>query len=403
MREGLSGWMITVAIAAAAVTVISVSTIPTSVQGQAPSATAPAPASTLKTPWGEPDLQGIWTDETDTPLQRPAKYANQEFFTEAQRAELDEARTAMLVRDRRAERGTARDVSGAYNSVFLSVKRIGARTSLIVDPPNGRIPPPTPQAEKIAGTEREFRLALLQSTDTCKDKSAACSGGKYDPTPSPRRADRPPRYNTVRINRHDGPEDGALGDRCLTGGLPEFGTAFGGSFRRIVQTPGGISIFYDVGQGQGWQRNIVMNGSAHLPASIRQWYGDSRGHWEGNTLVIDVTNFSPKTDYQSSRENLHLVERWTRTGPTSLEYIVTVEDPSVWVKPWTVAQEFTKQGNQENRIYSEPRCIEGNYGLPGLLHGRRVEELAFVEGRGPDPATIDNVKGGFLLEEDPLR
>jgi hypothetical protein len=393
--------MIAVAIAAAAVTFISVSTKPTSVQGQALSATAPAPMP--KTPRGEPDLQGIWTDETDTPLQRPAKYANQEFFTEAQRAQLDEARTAMLARDRRAERGTARDVSGAYNAVFLSVKRIGARTSLIVDPPNGRIPSLTPQAEKIAGAEREFRLALLQSTDTCKDRSAACSGGKYDPTPSARRADRPPRYNTVRINRHDGPEDGALGDRCLTGGLPEFGTAFGGSFRRIVQTPGGISIFYDVGQGQGWQRNVVLNGSAHLPANIRQWYGDSRGRWEGNTLVIDVTNFSPKTDYQGSRENLHLVERWTRTGPTSLEYVVTIEDPSAWVKPWTVVQEFTKQSDQENRVYSEPRCIEGNYGLPGLLHGRRAEELAFAEGRGPDPATIDNIKGGFLLEEDPLR
>ena len=156
---------------------------------------------------------------------------------------------------------------------------------------------------------------------------AACDGGKYDPTPSPRRAELPPRYNTARINRHDGPEDGALADRCLTGGLPEFGTAFGGSFRRIVQTPGGIAMFYDVGQGQGWQRNIVMNGSPHLPANIRQWYGDSRGHWEGNTLVIDVTNFSPKTDFQGSRENLHLVERWTRTGPSTLEYVVTIEDP----------------------------------------------------------------------------
>ena len=106
--------------------------------------------------------------------------------------------------------------------------------------------------------------------------------------------------------------------RCLTGGLPEIGAlgAIAGiSFRRIVQTPGGISMFYDVGQGQGWQRNIVMDGSPHLPASIRQWYGDSRGHWEGNTLVIDVTNFSPKTDFQGSRENLHLIERWTRTGP----------------------------------------------------------------------------------------
>jgi hypothetical protein len=309
----------------------------------------------------------------------------------------------MLGRDRRGERGTERDVSGAYNSVFVSVKRIGARTSLIIDPPNGRIAPLTPAAEKIAAAEREFRLALLQSTETCKDKSVACSGGKYDPTPSPRRGDLPPRYNTARMNRHDGPEDGALGDRCLTIGLPEFGTAFGGSFRRIVQTPGSISMFYDVGQGQGWQRNIVMNGSPHLPANIRQWYGDSRGHWEGNTLVIDVTNFSPKTDFQGSRENLHLVERWTRTGPTSLEYAVTIEDPTVWTQPWTVKQEFTKQSDQENRTYYEPRCIEGNYGFPGLLHGRRMEEVAFAQGRGPDPATIDNIKGGFLLEEDPLR
>jgi hypothetical protein len=402
MRGRLLRSMITVAVAATAVSaVISVSVTRPSAQAPAASATAPAPA--LKTPWGEPDLQGIWTDETDTPLQRPAKYASQEFFTAAQRAELDEARSAMLGRDRRGERGTERDVSGAYNSVFVSVKRIGARTSLIIDPPNGRIAPLTPAAEKIAAAEREFRLALLQSTETCKDKSVACSGGKYDPTPSPRRADLPPRYNTARMNRHDGPEDGALGDRCLTIGLPEFGTAFGGSFRRIVQTPGGISMFYDVGQGQGWQRNIVMNGSPHLPANIRQWYGDSRGHWEGNTLVIDVTNFSPKTDFQGSRENLHLVERWTRTGPTSLEYAVTIEDPTVWTQPWTVKQEFTKQSDQENRTYYEPRCIEGNYGFPGLLHGRRMEEVAFAQGRGPDPATIDNIKGGFLLEEDPLR
>jgi hypothetical protein len=193
-----------------------------------------------------------------------------------------------------------------------------------------------------------------------------------------------------------------LANRCLTGGLPEFGSRTG-SYRRIVQTPGGISIFYDVGQGQGWQRNIVMDGSPHLPAHIRQWYGDSRGHWEGNTLVIDVMNFSPKTDFEGSRENLHLVERWTRTGPTTLGYEVTMEDPTVWTRPWTVKEEFAKQSDQENRLYYEPRCIEGNFGLPGLLHGRRVEELAFVQGRGADPRTIDNVKGGFLLQDDPLR
>ncbi len=385
----ISGSMITVAIAAA---VISVSAGRTSAQ-----------TPSLKTPWGEPDLQGIWTDETDTPLQRPAKYAAQEFFTPAQRAELDEARTAVLVNaDSQRSGGTARDVAGAYNSQFVSFKRTGARTSLIVDPPDGRMPALTPGAQKIAAAEREFRLALLLSTDTCRDKLPACGGGKYDTTPAPQFAQLPPRYNTAVFNRHDGPEDGNLANRCLTGGLPEFGSRTG-SYRRIVQTLGGISMFYDVGQGQGWQRNIVMDGSPHLPANIRQWFGDSRGHWEGNTLVVDVTNFSPKTDFEGSRENLHLVERFTRTGPTTLEYAVVIEDPTVWTKAWTAKEEFTKQSDKENRLYYEPRCVEGNFGLPGLLHGRRVEERAFAQGRGPDPRTIDNIKGGFLLQDDPLR
>jgi hypothetical protein len=366
-------------------------------------AQSPATVELPRTPWGEPDLQGIWTDETDTPFQRPARFANQEFFTEAQREELNKERSAMLARDTRQERGTAADVAGAYNSEFLSIKRVGLRTSKIVDPPDGRMPALTPEAQTIAAAERDYRLALLQATDTCKEEAPACAGGRYDPKPSARRAEAPPRYNTGRMNRHDGPEDGSLADRCITLGLPEFGTAFGGSFRRIVQTPGGIAIFYDVGQGQGWQRNIVMDGRPHLPASIRQWYGDSRGRWEGNTLVVDVTNFSAKTDYQGSRENLHLVERWTRTGPDTLEYEVKIEDPSVWTQPWTVKQEFTRQSDKANRIYYEPRCLEGNYGLPGLLHGRRMEERAFAERKGPDPATIDHIKGGFLLDEDPLR
>jgi hypothetical protein len=374
-------------------------------QNQAPivSVKAPAAAAALTTAWGEPDLQGIWTDESDTPLQRSPKYANQEFFTEAQRQELDKQRSALLRRDKRVERGTELDVAGAYNAVFMSMKRTGARTSMIADPPNGRIPPLTPEAEKVAAGDREFRLALLQATETCKAKSVACSGGKYDPTPSPRRADLPARYNTARINRHDGPEDGALPDRCLTGGLPEFGTAYGGSFRRIVQTPGGIAMFYDVGQGQGWQRNIVMNASPHLPAGIRQWYGDSRGRWEGNTLVIDVTNFSPKTDVQGSRENLHLIERWTRTGPTSLEYVVTIEDPTVWTRPWTVSQEFTKQSEQENRIYTEPRCVEGNYAFPAMMLAARMEDLAFAQRRGPHPATKDNATDFVGVEQDPFQ
>jgi hypothetical protein len=400
MRETFPSSMIIVAIAAAGA-IIAAPITRTEAQTTPGGASAPA---TLKTPWGEPDLQGIWTDETDTLLQRPAKYAEQEFFTEAQRAELDRERSEVLGRDKRGERGTEFDLAGAYNSVFVSWKRVGARTSLIVDPANGLIPSLTPEAQKIAAAEREYRVALLQATEACKTKKPICSGGKYGPAPSPRRAKPPPRYNTGGMNRDDGPEDRSLAERCLTGGLPNFGGGFG-SFRRIVQTPGSITMAYDVGQGQGWQRNIVMNASPHLPADIRQWYGDSRGHWEGDTLVIDVTNFTPKTDFQGSRENLHLIERWTRRSPTTLEYRVTIDDPTVWTRPWTVIQEFTRQSDEENRFYTEPRCFEGNLGLPGMLHAPRVEEIAFAQGRGPDPATRDTIggTGGFILGEDPLR
>ena len=363
-----------------------------------------SPGAALKTPWGEPDLQGIWTEEFDTPLQRPARFANQEFFTEAQRQEMDKQREAHYGDDPRQDRGSAVDVGGAYNTSFLSIKRAGPRTSIIVDPPNGRLPPQTPAAQRAAAADREFYLALLQSTDACKNRDPVCAGGKYDPTISPRFSEQPPRYhagNVARLNRSDGPEDDGLADRCLRSGLPEFGSLFGGSFRRIVQTPGGIAIFYDVGQGQGWQRNIVMNGSAHLPADIRQWFGDSRGRWEGNALVIDVTNFSPQIDYRGSRANLHLVERWTRTGPTMLEYVATIEDPTVWTRPWTVKQEFTRQNEQENRIYYEPRCVEGNFGFPAMMKAARQEDREFAEGRGPDPLTKDNASG--FAEPDPLQ
>src|SRR6266581_1095595 len=295
MGNRFSGLIVTAAIAATASAAISVSVTRTSAQAPAVSGVKTPP---LKTAWGEPDLQGIWTNEFDTPLQRSAKYANQEFFTEAQRAELDQARQGIL--DRRA---TERDVNNGYNgAAFFSMKR------------------------------------------------------------------------------NDGPEDSSLAERCLTGGPIVFGGDTG-SFRRIVQTPGGVSIFYDVGQGQGWQRNVVMDGRPHLPASSRQWYGDSRGRWEGATLVVDVTNFSPKTEVFGARENLHLLERWTRTGPRTLAYEVTIEDPTVWTRPWTVKQEFSQQSNEENRFYTEPRCLEGNYGLPGLLHGRRVEDAAFAQGQ----------------------
>ena len=369
-------------------------------QASSPAAGADTPAtksSGLKTPWGEPDLQGIWTDEYQTPLQRPATYAGKEFFTDEERAALDAKRAAIELRPR-ADRGTERDVAGAYNQVYMSIKRTGRRTSLVVDPPEGKIPPMTPEIQKQMAAEREFRLALLQATTTCKNREPGCRGGKYGP-PSPRREEAPPRYSTGNINRVDNPEDRSMSERCMAAVLPDFG-----GFRRIVQSPASVSIFYDVGQGQGWQRIIPVGGSSHFPSNIRQRFGDSRGRWEGETLVVDVTNFSPKADFMGSRENRHLVERWTRTGPNTLEYVVTIEDPSTWTKPWTVKQEYSMQSNEANRIYYEPRCHEGNFGMPAMLSGGRVKDKAFAQGRGPDPATLDNVKGMDAPEEntDPL-
>ena len=335
------------------------------------------------TAWGEPDLQGIWTDPYQTPLQRPPQFANKEFFTDEERTKLDEQRAGIPRRDQRVERGSERDVAGAYNAVFQSVRPTGKRTSLIVDPPDGRMPGLTAEATKRNEAERDYRLALLQATETCKNKDAACAGGKYGP-PSPRRSEMAPFYNIGRTNRNDNPEDRSMTERCMGAVLPDFG-----GYRRIVQSPGSIAIFYDTGQGQGWQRVIPIRTGAHLPPSIRQRFGDSRGRWEGNTLVVDVTNFSPKFGFQAAREGLHLIERFTRVDANTIEYAATIEDAGTWTKPWTVKQELVRQNEQANRIYYEPRCHEGNYGLPTMLLGTRVEERAFAQGKGPDPATKD--------------
>jgi hypothetical protein len=396
--------LVLVAVAIVGVTML-LKLVPTSSAGQVPAATAEAgPAPT--TSWGAPDLQGIWGDDYYIPLQRPTRYANKEFFTDEERAALDNERAAMPRNDARlAPRGTEQDVGSAYNEVFFSLKHTGRRTSLIVDPPDGRMPPSTPDVQRRRSAMREFQLALLQATDVCKNKLAGCAGGKYGP-PSPRRAETPPSYLVTAavvggdaINRADGPEERGLAERCMGAMLPDFG-----GFRQIVQSREAVSIFYDTGQGQGWQRIIPVTDRPHLPAHVRQWWGDSRGRWEGNTLVVDVTNFSPKTDFRGSRENLHLVERWTRLDANTLEYIVTLEDMTAWTRPWTVKQELNKQSDEANRFYKEPRCHEGNHGMPGLLAGARAEEKAFAEGRGPHPATRCNAGCGIGLEgvDDPL-
>ena len=333
------------------------------------------------TPWGHPDLEGIWLDVYATPFERPAGVGDRELFTAAEREARDQARMVNPGRDRRGTDGRT-DVAGAYNAVYTSARPAGPRTSLVVDPPDGRIPALTPEAQRDNEARRDWRLMLLRSTETCRLGGSGCAGGEYGPA-SPRRFDVVPFYNTGRMNRHFGPEDQSLGDRCMSGRTPDFN-----GFRRIVQGEDAVAIGYDTGQGQGYHR-IVNLGGNHPPSTVRLRHGDSRGRWEGRTLVVETTNFSPKFTYRESGANRRLVERYTRIDDDTLEYEVTIEDPTVWTAPWTVRQELKRQNDEQNRIYYEPRCHEGNYGLPALLIGARVDEQAFAEGRGPDPFSLD--------------
>jgi hypothetical protein len=388
-----------------ATAVVVVSVAMATLGGQAPTPAQNGPVA--KTSWGEPNLQGIWGVEYQVPLQRPEKYKDKQFFTDAEVAELDKERaTKPGFGERRAERGTEQDLAGAYDSrVFTSRRHTGRATSLIIDPPDGRLPPKTAELQKRLQEYRQYYLATIQATEACKNKWRDCAGGTYNPVPSSRVREPlldypagggfPFASGGGYINRADGPEDHGLGMRCMSAQLPDFSNFF-----FISQSPGAVSIFYDTGQGQGWHRTIPVDGSPHLPSSIRFWWGDSRGHWEGNTLVIDVTNFSHKTNYLQARENLHLVERWTRVSPTTIEYVVTVDDPTTWTRPWTAKREFGKQGDKFNRVYKEPRCIEGNYSIEGWLWGARSKEQAFAEGRGPDPGTANYSADTFAALED---
>src|SRR3989442_2459673 len=212
-----------------------------SAAGQAPATTskvrsvAVKPEPAPKTLWGEPDLQGIWSRDVDIPLERPTKYANREFFTDAERAELDRQISDIISRDStdsRRARGTERDVNTEFTQAPFTVHLpVGRRTSLIVDPPDGRIPPLTPAAQKSRDGLRQFQLALLQPTVACKEQHPGCAGGKYGPV-SPRRSETPPMYLSGAgggiINRAYGPEDRSQGERCIGGALPEFGSFIGG-------------------------------------------------------------------------------------------------------------------------------------------------------------------------------
>jgi hypothetical protein len=343
----------------------------TAAQGQA--YTAP------RTAWGEPDLQGIWSGDTLTPLERPAKFADRPVLSEQEADAIEEDIASRPGRDDRSQRGTEQDVAQAYNQHWLAppTRLADRRTSLIVDPPDGKIPPVTPEGQARVAQMREYLAALLQGT----------SGGRPGPI-SPRRKEPPPYYNVARMNRSDGPEDRQTTERCFGASMPNLGAVY-----RIVQSRGAVGIYHDSGQGQGFIRTIPVDGSPHLPSRIRLLHGDARGRWEGNTLVIDTTNFTQKMDFRGSRENLHLVERLTRTSDNRITYRVTVEDPTMWTRPWTAEIPWERQPDKLNQVY-ESTCHEGNYGLLGMLANTRAAERLFREGKGPNPELQDNATGG---------
>jgi len=337
----------------------------------------------LKTAWGEPDLQGIWSNGgVVVSFQRDKKYGDRQFLTEAEHQQAVQEllkRNERIGRDNREGRGTEKDVARAYNDFWSGPKlsEVSYRTSQIIDPPDGRMPAYTPEAQARINKQRDYLQALLQGT----------SGGKPGPI-SPLRYQPPPDYNLDRMNRSDGPEDRSGQERCFLNELPVTGGVM-----RIVESPDSVDFYYDIGQGMGFNRVVPITNRAHLPKEIRQYWGDPTARWEGDTLVVDVTNFTHESNYRGSRENLHLIERYKRVDAQTLQITITAEDPTTWVKPFTYVTDLKKSPDKPNMVY-EGGCQEGNYALLDMLANTRAAEKLFSEGKGPDPALEDNATGG---------
>ena len=287
-----------------------------------------------RTPDGQPDLQGIWNNGTVTPMERPAELAGKDIFTPQEARAWEKQVVDRVNRDQRAP-GSVQDVARAYNDVWwdsgTTVVRT-LRTSMVIDPPDGKIPPLTPLALK-AVEERRSRMGRPAET------------------------------------AHDRP----LAEQCLqfpTSGPPMTPYVYNNNFR-IVQTKDAVAInielLHDV-------RVIPLDGRRHLPSNVRLWFGDSTGHWDGNTLVVDTTNFTNKTSFRGSDENLHVIERFTRIDPDTIVYRFTIDDPTAFTRTWTA--ELT-MARTPGPIY-EYACHEGNYGMMNLLKGARADEKAAV-------------------------
>lgn len=303
---------------------IAVAPAPILAQAAAKSWTVPRTAD------GRPDLQGVWSNATLTPFERPKEWAGKPFFSELEAAEF--TRTS-LERGNRDRRGATpqEDVGGAYNEVwFERGTKVGSnlRTSIVVEPANGRVPPLTPEASKAAAAR-----------------------------------------TVVQGRSPEGPEDFTLPVRCLqwgTSGPPMIPGPYNNNYQ-IVQTHDSLAIdvemIHDV-------RIIPLDGRAHNSARIRRWMGDSVGRWEGDTLVVDTTNFTDKTHVRGSDQNLHVVERFTRTGADTIRYQFHMDNPTAFTQPWAGEIILSRTPGP---VY-EYACHEGNYSLANMLAGARAEE-----------------------------
>ncbi len=294
---------------------------------------------------GHPDLHGVWTNVTITPLERPRNLAGKEFFTPEEAADYEKHSRDTRNKDIR-ERGTQADVANAYNDFWWDsgTKVVKTRrTSIVVDPPDGRVPALTP--------ERQQQLRAIADAKKARCLQPGCEV-----------------ENSGLPGPADGPEDRPLMERCLSfnNATPMLPTAYNNDYE-IVQTPGFVAIDVEMVHQV---RRIPIDGSPHLPANVRQWLGDSRGHWEGDTLVIDTTNFNDETSYRGSDRNLHMIERLTRTDPDTIIYRFTMDDPTAFTKPWTGEIPLVKA---EGMLY-EYACHEGNMGMTGILSSARADE-----------------------------
>ena len=298
------------------------------------------------TPWGDPDYQGIWAaGYIFTPLERPDEFEGREFLTDEEAAALQSRQQATFGigagagagnTSGRPERGTLADVAGAYNDAYTGrgTELIATgRTSLIVDPPDGRIP-------YLPGAREKFQAERPRVTDEMTD----------------------------------GPEQ-RTNDRCMGVHLPvAYGQAVtAGGHKRIVQTPGHVAIYYEHGHHGGAYRDVALDGRAHPPGHVRQWLGRAVGRWEDGSLVVETANFTNRTQYQGASGNMTLTERFTLTGPDAILYRATIEDPTVFSAPWTIEVPLKRLDNRENRIY-EAACHEGNYAMTSILAGARLGE-----------------------------